>query len=198
MKLLIINGSVRESRATGRVVAWVEKNASTGLQNVELETIDLKELALPMFDEPISPMMNKDRKPEGAVKTWLEALARADAYVFVTPEYNHGIPSSLKNAIDYIDYQIMKKPFLVVSHGGVGGARAASELKLILNASIGAVPVPVAISVIGYVGYDDSINESGEATTDSVKKLESTLRSGLETLVWYGEALSAKRNESRS
>lgn len=194
MKLLVINGSVRESRATGRVALWVEKTARQSLQDVEIATIDLKDLKLPMFDEPVSPMMNPDRKPEGQVKAWLDELAAADGYVFVTPEYNHTMPSGLKNAIDYIDFQIMKKPFLVVGHGGVGGARATQELKLALNANIGAVPVPVAVPVIGYVGYEDLITEEGEANTEAVKKLESTLRSGLETLLWYAEALSAKRN----
>lgn len=193
MKLLVINGSVRESRATSRVVSWVEKIAQQTAQNVEIATIDLKELKLPMFDEAISPMMNPDRKPEGVVKTWLDALADADGYVFVTPEYNHTMPSGLKNAIDYIDFQVMKKPFLVVGHGGVGGARATQELKLALNASIGAVPVPVAVAVVGYVGYNDLITETGEANTDDVRALEATLKSGVDTLVWYAEALTAKR-----
>jgi len=193
MKLLVINGSVRESRATGRVVAWVEKTAKQSLADVEIAVVDLKDLKLPMFDEPVSPMMNPDRKPEGQVKVWLDELASADGYVFVTPEYNHTMPSGLKNAIDYIDFQIMKKPFLVVGHGGVGGARATQELKLALNANIGAVPVPVAIAVIGYVGYQDLISETGEANTDDIRQLESTLQSGLETLAWYAEALSAKR-----
>lgn len=194
MKLLVINGSVRESRATGRVVAWVEKTAKQSLQDVEIAVVDLKDIKLPMFDEPVSPMMNPDRKPEGQVKVWLDELAAADGYVFVTPEYNHTMPSGLKNAIDYIDFQIMKKPFLVVGHGGVGGARATQELKLALNANIGAVPVPVAIPVIGYVGYQDLISEAGEANTDDVRQLEGTLKNGLETLAWYAEALSAKRN----
>lgn len=193
MKLLVINGSVRESRATGRVVAWVEKTAKQSLQDVEIAVVDLKEFKLPMFDEPVSPMMNPDRKPEGQVKAWLDELASADGYVFVTPEYNHTMPSGLKNAIDYIDFQVMKKPFLVVGHGGVGGARATQELKLALNANIGAVPVPVAIPVIGYVGYQDLISETGEANTDDVRQLEGTLKTGLETLAWYAEALSAKR-----
>lgn len=194
MKLLVINGSVRESRATGRVVAWVEKAAKQSLSGIELKTIDLKEIKLPVFDEPVSPMMNPERKPEGQVKVWLDELAAADGYVFVTPEYNHTMPSGLKNAIDYIDFQVMKKPFLVVGHGGVGGARATQELKLALNANIGAVPVPVAIPVIGYVGYQDLISETGEANTEEVRQLESTLKSGLETLAWYAEALSAKRS----
>lgn len=194
MKLLVINGSVRESRATGRVVAWVEKTAKQSLADVEIETVDLKDLKLPMFDEPVSPMMNPDRKPEGQVKVWLDELAAADGYVFVTPEYNHTMPSGLKNAIDYIDFQIMKKPFLVVGHGGVGGARATQELKLALNANIGAVPVPVAVPVIGFVGYQDLISETGDANTDEIRQLEGSLKNGLETLAWYADALSAKRN----
>lgn len=193
MKLLIINSSVREARASGRVTAWVETKAKETLTDVELETVDLKELALPMFDEAVSPMMNPDRHPEGAVKTWLDKLAEADGYVIITPEYNHAMPASLKSAIDYIDFQIMKKPFVVVGHGGTGGSRAIEQVKLTLNAKIGAVPVPNDVTVFGYVGYENLIDEAGVAQTDAVRAQEAPLAGALETLAWYAQALKAGR-----
>ena len=122
-----IDGSVRQGRATERVTKWV-KAAADALEGVEAEVVDLKELAMPMFDEPILPMMNKNRQPTGGVKTWLDALESADGLVVVTPEYNHAMPSGLKNAIDYINFQVMHKPFLVVSHGANGGARSMEQV----------------------------------------------------------------------
>lgn len=193
MKLVIIDGSVRNAKATPRVVKWVEKSAKENLADVEFETVDLATLNLPRFDEAVSPMMNPERKPEGAVKQWLDILATADGCVFVTPEYNHGMPGGLKDAIDYIDFQIMKKPFVVVGHGGVGGARAIEQIKLVLNANIGAVPVPNSINVTGFVGYQDLISEAGEANTEEVKKQEGPLQAALETLVWYAGALKTAR-----
>jgi NAD(P)H-dependent FMN reductase len=195
MRLLIVNGSTRQARASDRVVKWVENNVKGyGLEDVEFETIDLRELQLPLFDEPVSPMMNENRVTEGGVKQWLDALAGADGYIIVTPEYNHAMGNGLKNAIDFIDYQIMKKPFIVVGHGGVGGARAIEQVKLTLNANIGAVPVPNSVNVFGYVGYHGLISESGEAN-EEVKKQEGPLKGAVETLSWYAHALKTAREQ---
>lgn len=201
MKLLVINGSVRENRVTPRVGKWVERHTRTLLEDIKTEVVDLGDLSLPMFDEAISPLMNPDRDPTGKVKEWLEMLKAADGYIFITPEYNHSVPSGLKNAIDYIDRQIMKKPFMVVGHGGVGGARATEQLKLMLNANIGAVPIPLTVPIIGFIGYEDLISTKGEANTEPVRKLEGTLKQGLELLKWYMEALKnaqEKDNDNRS
>ena len=61
------------------------KSCRETLKDIDIETVDLKELQLPQFEEPISPMMNPDRKPEGVVKQWLDTLASADGFVFITP-----------------------------------------------------------------------------------------------------------------
>ncbi len=195
MKLLIIDGSIRNAKATPRITKWVEKAAHSTLLDSEIEIIDLKELNLPQFEEAVSPMMNPERKPEGVVKQWLDNLASADGYVFITPEYNHGMPGGLKNAIDLINFQIMKKPFMVVGHGGVGGARAISQVKHVLNANIGAVPIPNTINVIGFVGYTNDISQDGEATTEATAKLAAPLATALETLNWYMGALKLAREE---
>lgn len=195
MKLVIIDGSIRNAKATPRVAKWVEKAARENLKDIEIETVDLKELNLPQFEEPVSPMMNPERKPEGVVKQWLDTLASADGLVFITPEYNHGMPGGLKNAIDLIDHQVTKKPFALVGHGGTGAARAIGQVKQALNANIGAVPMPVSIHVLGYIGYTNDIDEEGNATTDAVKGLEGPLANVLETLKWYMGALKTAREE---
>ena len=193
MNILIVNGSVREAQASERITKWVEAAAGEVLGDATRSSVRLKELALPMFDEAMSPMMNSDRQPEGVVKQWLDALAEADAYVFVTPEYNHGMPAGLKNAIDYIDYQVMKKPFMVVGHGGVGGARAIEQVKLVLNSNLGGLPIPDSVNVLGFVGYDNAIDEDGNATTDGVRTQEKTLKTALKTLQWHAAALKTAR-----
>lgn len=194
MNILIINGSVRDGRATSRVEKWVENTAKQIVTGAEISTIDLKALDLPMFSEPILPMMNKDRAPAGSVKQWIDALESADGYVVVTPEYNHAMPSGLKNAIDYINFQVMKKPFLVVSHGANGGARAAEQVKQSLNANIGAVPVSSGVTINGMVGFGDMISETGEPQSEVVEKEQNNLENKLQELVWYSQALKNARS----
>ena len=195
MKLVIVDGSIRDAKATPRITKWVEKAAREKLTDVEIETVDLKELNLPQFSEPVSPMMNQDRKPEGVVKQWLDTLASADGYVIITPEYNHSMPGGLKNAIDLIDHQVMRKPFMVVGHGGTGGARAIAQVKQALNANIGAVPIPNSINILGYIGFTNDIDENGEATTEATRQLGGPLSGALETLQWYMGALKTAREE---
>jgi NAD(P)H-dependent FMN reductase len=193
VKLVIVDGSVRQGRATNRVAAWVAKTANEVLNDVDIEVVDLRELQIPMFDEPVLPMMNPDRQPEGDTKVWLDALSSADAFVFVTPEYNHGMPSGLKSAIDYINFQVMHKPFLVVSHGSNGGARSGEQLKQVLNANIGALPVGSSITINGMVGFGDMISEDGTPHVDEVKRQQSGLEDKLQLLVKYAEALAPIR-----
>ena len=195
MKILIISGSVRQGRATPRVAAWVQQAAKTSLPEAEITIADLAELSLPMFDEPILPMMNKDRQPEGRIKQWLDALEQADGYVVVTPEYNHALPAGLKNAIDYINFQVMKKPFLVVSHGANGGARAGEQVKQSLNANIGAVPVSGSVTINGMVGFGEMISETGQPQHEIVEKEQRNLDTKLQELVWFATALKAARVE---
>jgi len=189
MKVLIVNGSVREQQGSVNVATWVEKTARQSMADTEVETLQLKELDLPMFNEAVVPMMNKDRKSEGTVKQWLDAVQSADAFVFVTPEYNHGMPSGLKNAIDYINYQIMHKPFLVVSHGANGGARAGEQLKQVLNANIGGIPLPGSIAINGMVKYHDLISEEGEIIDEATKGNQKSLEGKLQELAWFAGAL---------
>ncbi len=193
MKLVIVDGSVRQGRATNRVTAWVENTAKQVLNDVDIEVVDLQKLKIPMFDEPVLPMMNPDRQPGGDTKVWLDALESADALVIVTPEYNHGMPSGLKSAIDYINFQVMHKPFLVVSHGANGGARSGEQIKQALNANIGALPVGSSVTINGMVGFADMISEDGTPQVDEVKKQQSGLEDKLQLLVKYAKALAPIR-----
>src|SRR5665213_1311991 len=134
MKLLITIGTVRENRTTPKLARWIENNARSQ-KDIEVEVVDLKDYPMPFFNEPVSPRYNPERKLDPTVKKWLDKVAWADAYIMVTPEYNHSITGVLKNAMDYIDWQADRKPSTIASHGTVGGARAAMHLKEILSES---------------------------------------------------------------
>jgi NAD(P)H-dependent FMN reductase len=195
VKIQIITCSIRDGRATPRVARWAERKArELWGEGVEIEAVDLKSFELPLYTEDPSPLDNKDRHPEGNVKAWLDTLARADGYVFVTPEYNHGMPSGLKNALDFVDVQLQRKPVAVIAHGSVGGARSIEQLKLVLNSSIGAIPVPQTVTLVGPVSRGEMLSEDGEALSPALSGAERALVSTLGSLRWYTEALAQKRN----
>lgn len=191
MKIAIIIGSVREGRSSATVAKWVENTAKRTQADVELSVIDLYELGLPMFDEAISPKYNPNRQPEGNVKVWLDALADADGYVIVTPEYNHSIPGSLKNAVDFVDYQMTKKAAAIVSHGSVGGARAAEHLRNIAS-ELGLVTTPTAVHIVGMIAMGGVMTEDGELVNKE-SGAQQVLEATLNDLVWYTGALSAAK-----
>ena len=124
MNLQIIIGSTREGRKSLQFSKWIENTAKEN-DNFKVELVDLMDYELPMFNEPVSPRYNPERKVTGDVKKFLDKLSEGDAFVFVTPEYNHSLSGVLKNALDYTGYELDKKPAAVATHGSVGGARAA-------------------------------------------------------------------------
>ncbi|MDL2341542.1 MAG: NAD(P)H-dependent oxidoreductase [Patescibacteria group bacterium] len=194
MKVQIIVGSTRPGRATLNVAKWVAAEAAT-IEGAEVQIVDLKDFGLPFFDEAISPRYNPDRQPTAAVQQWLDTVATADAYVFVTPEYNHSISGVLKNAIDFLTYELKQKPVAVVSHGGVGGARAATHLKEILSEAA-ATMIPSGVQFVGYVNQGSLIDEDGKL--DAAIKAnpygpQGAITGMLADLKWHSDALAAAR-----
>ncbi len=192
MKLAVIVGSTRQNRQTLKQAKWVLAEASK-MDGVDAKLVDLKDFTLPFFGEPISPRYNPDRKIDEEVKPWLAALADADAFIFVTPEYNHSIPGVLKNAIDYLTSEMNHKPATIVSHGSVGGARAAVQLKEILSESR-AVVIPQQVAFLGLSeGVDDEGNLSADLAANPYGP-GAALKTALTELKWYSDALAKARN----
>jgi len=125
--LQIVIGSTRPGRVGLPVAEWFqEKAVEHGAFEVEL--VDLAVVALPFLDEPELPRFG--RYAHRHTREWSATVARADAFVFVTPEYNHGPSGVLKNAIDFLHAEWQYKPLGFVSYGGIAaGARAVQMLK---------------------------------------------------------------------
>lgn len=193
MKLAVIVGTTRQGRKTLQQAKWVF-NTAKQIEGIDAELVDLKDYPMPFFDEPVSPRYNPDRQIDPAVKPWLVKLEEFDAYIFVTAEYNHSIPGVLKNAIDYITWEIQRKPVGIVSHGAAGGARAQIQLKIILSESK-AVPIPIT-SPLAMAGMSDKIDEEGnlaEELKTAPYGPQSALDDMLAELKWYSDALAAAR-----
>jgi NAD(P)H-dependent FMN reductase len=130
-RLLVVACSTRPTRIGYPFVEWtVERARLDGRFDVELA--DLREIDLPNFDEPHHPRMR--RYEHEHTKRWSAVVERADAIVFVTPEYNHGFPGALKTAIDFLHEEWKFKPAGFVSYGGIAaGTRAVQLMKPVLD-----------------------------------------------------------------
>ncbi|UYG17672.1 NAD(P)H-dependent oxidoreductase [Brachybacterium huguangmaarense] len=136
--LMAVIGSVRPGRQGDKWGRWIADVARRH-SGYAVEVVDLAELALPFLDEPHHPRLH--RYEHEHTKQWSAKAAAADAFVFVTPEYNYSFPASLKNALDYLYVEWKDKVAGVVSYGGLsGGLRATHQLRQVLEALGLAVP----------------------------------------------------------
>ncbi len=193
MKLQIIIGSTRPERVSPKLAKWVAAEVEN-LDDTTAEIVDLADYTMPFFDEPKSPRYNPDRRINEPASKWLTKLGAGDAYVFVTPEYNHSVSGVLKNALDYVTGELSRKPATAVAHGTVGGARAIMHLKEILSESQAAViPKSVAFAGAGRQLDDDGV--LSEDVSSQAHGPQFALKIMLAELKWYSDALSAARSK---
>jgi NAD(P)H-dependent FMN reductase len=130
IRIAIIIGSTRPNRLGEAVGHWVHDIAGAR-SDAKYELIDLKDVDLPLLDEPVPPSQGKYSKDH--TKAWAARIASYDGFVFVTAEYNHGIPAALKNAIDFLYREWNNKAAGFVGYGSAGGARAVECLRLVMG-----------------------------------------------------------------
>lgn len=131
LKTYIIIGSTRPNRFGDAVGKWIYDLAKQR-SDMEVELIDLADIDLPLLDEPIPPKARQYTKQH--TKDWSEKIDAADAYIFVTAEYNHGIPAALKNALDFVYHEWNNKVAGFVSYGAsANGTRAVEQLRLVTS-----------------------------------------------------------------
>ena len=130
IKIAVIIGSTRPGRVGESVARWVYDIAK-GRSDAEFELVDIADFNLPLLDEPVPPSQGKYSKPH--TKAWSEKIDAFDAYVFVTPEYNHGTSGALKNALDFLYREWNNKAAGFVGYGSAGGTRAVEQLRLVAS-----------------------------------------------------------------
>src|SRR6266446_2487669 len=129
LRIAIVTGSTRPGRNNETVANWVY-SISKERKDAEFELVDIANYKLPLLDEAMPPVFGQYAHEH--TKAWSEKIDSFDAYVFVTPEYNHSTSAALKNAIDYLYREWNNKAAGFVSYGGAGGARAVEHLRLIM------------------------------------------------------------------
>jgi NAD(P)H-dependent FMN reductase len=130
MNVAIIVGSTRPNRRALYVAQWVHGIASKRT-DASFEVVDIADYNLPLLDEPFPPSMRKYEHEH--TKKWSAKIATFDAFVFVTPEYNRGIPAALKNAIDFLYHEWTNKAAGFVGYGAAGAARSIDHLRCVMS-----------------------------------------------------------------
>jgi NAD(P)H-dependent FMN reductase len=184
IKLAIILGSTRPGRNGEAVAGWVYEIARQR-NDVDVELVDIRDFNLPLLDEPVPPSRGQYSKEH--TKAWAAKIESFDAYVFVTPEYNHGPPGALKNAIDYLYREWNNKAAGFVGYGSAGGVRAVEQLRLVMGElQVADVRAQVMLSL-----FTDFENFS---TFKPDQRHEAPVNDMLDQVVAWGGALRTLRN----
>jgi NAD(P)H-dependent FMN reductase len=184
LRIAIIVGSTRPNRKAKTVAQWVHGIASTR-SDVDFEVIDIADFNLPLLDEPLPPSLDKYSKEH--TKKWAGVIGSFDAFVFVTPEYNHGISGALKNAIDFLYKEWNNKVAGFVGYGSAGGTRAVEHLRLVMaELQIADVRAQVMLSL--YTDFEKM------TTFKPAVHQEKAVNAMLDQVIAWGGAFQTMRN----
>jgi len=186
LKVAIVTGSTRPGRNNEAVARWVY-GLSKRRKDAEFELVDIADYDLPLLDEPRPPSLGQYDHEH--TKKWAAKIGSFDAYVVVTPEYNHGISGALKNAIDYLYREWNHKAAGFVSYGSAGGARAVEHLRLVMaELMVATVRAQVMLSL--FTDFENfSIFRPG-------LRHERDVHTMLDQLIAWGGALKTVRSAS--
>jgi NAD(P)H-dependent FMN reductase len=185
IRLAIIVGSTRPGRKAETVARWVHEIAKRR-SDAEFEIVDIQDFNLPLLDEPVPPSLGQYSQPH--TKAWAAKIASFDAYVFVTPEYNHGTSGALKNAIDYLFAEWNNKAAGFVGYGSAGGARAVEHLRLVMGElQVADVRAQVMLSL-----FTDFENFT---TFKPAAHHETAVNTMLDQVIAWGGALKSLRSD---
>lgn len=191
LKLHILNGSTREGRHSDSIVRWVLPTARAH-GAFEVELLDLREWALPMFQETIASVGDfKDPTySQPIVKRWNAKMVECDALLVIAPEYNHSVPGVLKNAIDsvFMSFALRHKPvgFVGYSIGAAGGARAVEHLAQIAF----EIEMHPLRNIVLFPFVQNAFGADG-APQNALSN--TTLKITLDDLAWWGDVLKRAR-----
>jgi len=179
----IIVGSTRPGRKAEAVARWVHEIAKKR-SDASFEVVDIADFKLPLLDEPLPPMMGQYSHPH--TRAWAAKIAGFDAFIFVTPEYNHSTSGALKNALDYLWREWNDKAAGFVGYGAAGGTRAVEHLRLVMaEVKVADVRAQVALSL--FTDFENYV------TFKPAPHQERTVTAMLDDLVAWGEALKIMR-----
>jgi NAD(P)H-dependent FMN reductase len=183
IKIKVILASTREGRLGDTVARWV-MDVAKNIENAEFELLDLKDYSLPFLNHPSLV----EGSPEFEVHSaWKSKINEADAFVVVTPEYNHGYPAELKNAIDHLKLEWARKAIAFVGYGGAaGGARSVEQLRQVFcELQVAPIREQIVIPMVW-----EKLDEQGDLKDRSV---DENLTFVFAQLLWWARTLQYGR-----
>jgi NAD(P)H-dependent FMN reductase len=185
-KIGIIIGTTRPNRFADKPAEWIKALADRR-SDLDFEVVDLRDYPMPFFEEPVSPARVPATNP--VAQKWAAKIASLDGYIFITAEYNHSISGALKNALDYVYPEFVRKPAAFLAYGGVGGARAVEQLRLIcIELQMAATRAALHISRDQFAAI-----VQGEKTLADFEVLAQQAAVMLDDLAWWTKTLKAGR-----
>lgn len=189
INLKIIMGSTREGRFSDKVANWINEELKK-YEEVVAEIIDLRDYEMPFFNEAVSPSSKKEPYKNEVVVHFTAKIQEADTFIIIAPEYNHGAPAVLKNALDWVYQEWNNKPVAFIGYGTVGAARSIEQLRL--NAiELQMAPIREAIHINGEQYFPVIMGEGDidELLARYAKKAEIVINQ----LLWWAKALKNAR-----
>jgi NAD(P)H-dependent FMN reductase len=176
----VIIGSTRPGRVGPAVAQWFYDIAAAE-GTFEVELVDLVDYELPIFDEPRHPVLRQYEHEH--TKRWSATIARADAFVFVIPEYNHSFNAATKNAIDFLNHEWKHKPVGIVSYGSMAmGVRAVQALKPVFSVLrlffCGEVTIPLPLNQVvdGVLSSNEVLDNGAKAIVKELSLMSPPLK----------------------
>ncbi len=185
LKIAIIVGSTRPGRNGEAVAKWAYEIAQKR-SDAEFELVDIKDFKLPLLDESVPPSRGQYMKEH--TRVWAAKIDSFDAYVFVTPEYNHGTSGALKNAIDFLYKEWNNKAAGFVGYGSALGVRAVEHLRLVM----GELQVADVRAQVGLSLFTDFENFS---IFNPASRHEQSVNAMLDQVIAWGGALKTVREK---
>ncbi len=191
INIKIIVGSTRIGRFSDKAAAWIFEEIKKE-QNVIAEIIDLRDYPMPFFNELESPAFKEKPYNNEAVVRFTNKIAEGDAFVIISPEYNHGTSAVLKNSFDWVYPEWNNKPVAFVSYGGVGGARAVEQLRL-NSIELQMVPIRNAVHIPGEQYFQTVFGKM--ETKDLFIFVSKQAANMISQLLWWARLLKSARNQ---
>jgi NAD(P)H-dependent FMN reductase len=188
VNIKVILGSTRPGRFGIQPAEWITKLGEQ-YKDATFELVDLKEVDLPFLDTPVPPSMGPSNQ-SAHQEAWAKTIGEADGFVFVTAEYNHGMPAPLKNAIDFLAHEWADKPVAFVSYGAdAGGVRAIEQLRQV----VAWLKMHDINKTVSFPMYFAGLDEKGvfAFTADHEERAHSMLKD----LVFWAEQMQSARTK---